>query len=61
MENQMVKKFGLKTYFLTIQKNENFINDFKKLGIYKDQEIFTMCMGGVRSQAAAELLSKREL
>ena len=50
---------GLKTYFLTI-KDENFINDFKKLGINKDTEILTMCMGGVRSQAAAELLIKEE-
>ncbi len=49
------EKLGLKTYFLTI-KDQNFINDFKKLGINKDQEILTMCMGGVRSQAAAELL-----
>ena len=51
------EKFGIKTYFLTI-KDENFVDDFKKLGIQKDQEILTMCMGGVRSQAAAELLSK---
>ena len=51
------EKFGIKTYFLTI-KDENFIDDFKKLGIQKDQEILTMCMGGVRSQAAAELLTK---
>ena len=50
------EKFGIKTYFLTI-KDENFIDDFKKLGIQKDQEILTMCMGGVRSQAAAELLT----
>lgn len=49
------EKLGLKTYFLTI-KDQNFINDFKKLEINKDQEILTMCMGGVRSQAAAELL-----
>ena len=53
------EKIGLKTYFLTI-KDENFINDFKKLGINKDTEILTMCMGGVRSQAAAELLIKEE-
>ena len=56
-------KIGLKTFFLTIQYadgsfNENFINDFKKLNIEKDHEILTMCMGGVRSQAAAELLVK---
>jgi rhodanese-related sulfurtransferase len=53
------EKFGLQTYFLTI-KDENFINDFKKLGIGKDIEILTMCMGGVRSQAVAELLIKEE-
>ena len=57
------KKIGLKTNFLTIQFadkrfNENFIEDFKKLDIKKDTEILTMCMGGVRSQAAAELLKK---
>ena len=51
------EKIGLKTYFLTI-KDENFIEDFKKLNIQKDTEILTMCMGGVRSQAAAELLTK---
>ena len=57
------EKIGLKTYFLTIQFadknfNQNFIEDFKKLNIQKDNEILTMCMGGVRSQAAAELLTK---
>ena len=57
------EKMGLKTHFLTIQFadktfNENFIEDFKKLNIQKDTEILTMCMGGVRSQAAAELLTK---
>ena len=59
------EKILLKTYFLTIQLadgsfNEHFISDFKKLGIQKDQEILTMCMGGVRSQMAAELLTKEE-
>ena len=53
------EKLGLKTYFLTI-KDANFVNGFKKLGINKDTEILTMCMGGVRSQAAAELLTKEE-
>ena len=56
-------KMGLKTHFLTIQFangsfNENFIKDFKKLNIQENHEILTMCMGGVRSQAAAELLTK---
>ena len=57
------EKMRLKTYFLSIQFadksfNQNFIEDFKKLNIQKDSEILTMCMGGVRSQAAAELLTK---
>ena len=57
------EKIGLKTHFVTIQFadktfNTNFIEDFKKLNIQKDNEILTMCMGGVRSQAAAELLTK---
>ena len=57
------EKMGLKTHFLTIQFadksfNQNFLEDFKKLNIEKDKEILTMCMGGVRSQAAAELLTK---
>ena len=57
------EKILLKTYFLTIQFadktfNQNFIEDFKKLNIDKDHEILTMCMGGVRSQSTAELLTK---
>ena len=57
------QKMGLKTHFISIQFadksfNQNFIEDFKKLNIQKDDEILTMCMGGVRSQAAAELLTK---
>ena len=56
------EKIGIKTYFLTIQFadkrfNNNFYDDFKKLNINKDNEILTMCMGGVRSQGAAEILS----
>ena len=57
------EKIELKTHFLTVQFadgsfNEKFIEDFKKLNIEKEYEILTMCMGGVRSQAAAELLVK---
>ena len=57
------EKIGLKTYFLTIQFidksfNQNFNEEFEKLNISKDYEILTMCMGGVRSQATAELLTK---
>ena len=57
------EKVALKTHFLTIQFadktfNQNFIDDFKKLNINKDHEILAICMGGVRSQAATELLTK---
>ena len=57
------EKISLKTHFLTIQFadktfNQNFIEDFKKLNIDKEHEILTMCMGGVRSQSTAELLTK---
>ena len=57
------EKILLKTHFLTIQFadktfNQNFIEDFKKLNIKKDYEILAMCMGGVRSQSTAELLTK---
>jgi len=56
------EKIALKTHFLTIQFadktfNQNFIEAFKKLNVEKDHEILAMCMGGVRSQAAAELLT----
>ena len=58
------EKIGMKTYFLTIQFadksfNQNFEEEFKKLNIDKENEILTMCMGGVRSQAAAELIEKK--
>ena len=57
------EKIALKTHFITIQFadktfNQNFIEDFKKLNIEKDHKILAMCMGGVRSQAAAEILTK---
>ena len=57
------EKIALKTHFITIQFadktfNQNFIEDFKKLNIEKDHEILAMCMGGVRSQATTELLTK---
>ena len=58
------EKIGLKTYFLSIQFgderifNENFIQEFKNLNIGQDHEILNMCKSGVRSQVAAELLTK---
>ena len=57
-------KIGLTTYFLSIQFgderifNENFIQEFKNLNISQDHEILNMCKSGVRSQVAAELLTK---
>ena len=58
------EKVGLKTYFLSIQFidksfNENFEGEFNKLNIGKEFEILTMCMGGVRSQAAAQIIEKK--
>ena len=58
------EKIGIKTCFLTIQFadksfNQNFEEEFKKLNIDEENEILTMCMGGVRSQAAAELIQKK--
>ena len=50
-------KLGLKTHFLTI-KDQNFLNDFKKLSIENDCEILTMCKVGQRSQFVAQLLEK---
>ena len=58
------EKIGLKTHFITIQFidkkfNENFEEEFMKLNISNNNEILTMCMGGVRSQAVAELITKK--
>jgi rhodanese-related sulfurtransferase len=58
------EKIGLKTYLLSIQFgetrifNENFINEFKNLNISQGQEILIICRSGIRSQLAAELLTK---
>ena len=46
------EKIGLKTHFITIQFiakkfNENFEEEFMKLNISNNNEILTMCMGGV--------------
>ena len=53
------EKLGFKTYFLTI-KDQNFIEEFDKLAINKDFQIFTMCKVGQRSQFVAELLDKKK-
>ena len=54
---------GLKTYFLSLQfeggiVNENFLEEFKKLKINKNNEILTICGSGLRSERAANLLTK---
>ena len=56
-------KFGLKTYFLSLQfegkiLNQNFIEEFENLKIDKNFEILASCGTGGRSQRAAELLTK---
>jgi len=56
-------KIGLKTYFLSLQfeggiLNENFVEEFKKLKINKNNEILTICGSGIRSERAADLLTK---
>ena len=58
------EKIGLKTLYLSIQFadksfNKSFEEEFSKLNIGQDHEILTMCMGGVRSQAAAELITNK--
>ena len=58
------EKIGLKTYFLSIQFNEerifneNFVQEFKNLAINQDRNILILCRSGARSQFAAELLNK---
>ena len=58
------KKIGLKTYLLPIEFgearifNENFIMEFKNLNVNQGQEILIICRSGIRSQLAAELLTK---
>ena len=55
---------GLKTYLVPFQFgeervfNENFVQEFKNLNISKNQEILIICRSGIRSQLAAELLTK---
>ena len=58
------EKISLKTHFISIQFidksfNQNFEKEFEKLNIKEDTEILTMCMGGVRSQFAAEIITKK--
>ena len=58
------EKIGLKTLYLSIQFadksfNKSFEKEFNKLNIGHDHEVLTMCMGGVRSQVAAELITKK--
>ena len=53
------EKLGIKTYFLTI-KDESFIQEFNKLLISKNCEVFTLCKVGQRSQFVAELLQEND-
>ena len=56
-------KIGLKTYFLSLLFegrvfNKNFVEEFKKLNIDKNNEILIICGSGARSERAANLLTK---
>ena len=57
-------KLGIKTYFLPMEfdspgiVNKNFLDKFKNLPINKENQILTICAAGIRSQFAAELLTK---
>ncbi len=52
------EKLGLKTYFVTVEDKEFFIEDFKKLSISQDYEVLSICKSGTRSQFVADLLYK---
>jgi len=45
-------------HFSTGQRNENFVAEIEAANIEKDQEILLICRSGVRSAAAATLLSQ---
>jgi rhodanese-related sulfurtransferase len=49
------KKFGIKTFFITITQNSNFIENVKK-EINKENQVLVMCAAGGRSIIAANLL-----
>ena len=49
------EKLGLKTFFITLSQNSNFIDNVKKK-INKENQILVMCAVGGRSLIAAELL-----
>ncbi len=54
----------MKTYFVSIKlgeerkMNENFIEEVAAKKIPKDKSVMIICRGGIRSQLAAQLLSK---
>ena len=48
---------GIKTYFITITQDQNFISNVKK-EINKENQILVMCAAGGRSIIAAGLLQK---
>ena len=48
---------GIKTFFITIGQDHNFIDNVKK-AINKDNQILVMCAAGGRSTIAANLLQE---
>ena len=50
------KKLGIKSYFITISQDPNFLDEVKK-NINKENQVLVMCAAGGRSIIAANLLA----
>ena len=51
------ESLGIKTYFITIGQDPNFIKSVKKK-INKENQVLVMCAAGGRSMIAAQILEK---
>ena len=49
-------ELGIKSYFITISQDQNFLNEVKK-NINKENQVLVMCAAGGRSIIAANLLA----
>jgi len=50
------KNFGIKSYFITISKDSNFLESVKQ-NINKKNQVLVMCAAGGRSMIAANILA----
>ncbi len=50
------KELGIKSYFITISQDPNFLDEVKK-NINKENQVLVMCAAGGRSIIAANLLA----